>query len=167
MALHRELHERDYPYARPGIETEPWGLEVTVLDPFANRIVLHQPTSEDAPVEGPVIGAVEGGGTAAGPIEHEYVVRCAPPTTRSTSSPRGSRSGGTHGLRAARAHRRRVGERRSRPDVLHAGRGRVDLPVGHDEPTWERCHFAMDFTLAQDHDHPSRIDVPVRPRPGG
>ena len=42
MRLHRELHERDYPYARPGIETEPWGLEVAVLDPFANRLVFHQ-----------------------------------------------------------------------------------------------------------------------------
>ena len=33
MALHRELHDRDYPYARPGVETEPWGLEVAGARP--------------------------------------------------------------------------------------------------------------------------------------
>ena len=40
-----------------------------MLDPFANRIVFHQ-LVEEVPTEG--------GGTAAGPIEHEYVVACSP-----------------------------------------------------------------------------------------
>ena len=44
--------------------------EVTVLDPFANRIVFHQLVEDAEPTEG--------GGTAAGPIEHEYVVACSP-----------------------------------------------------------------------------------------
>ena len=51
MRLHRELHEREYRYARPGVETQPWGLEVAVLDPFANRIVFHQ-LIEDAVAAG-------------------------------------------------------------------------------------------------------------------
>ena len=85
MALHRELQGRDYPYARPGVETQPWGLEVTVLDPFANRIVFHQ-LVEEVPTEG--------GGTAAGPIEHEYVVECSPGARASTSSPGRSTAGG-------------------------------------------------------------------------
>lgn len=149
MGLHRELHERDYPYARPGVETEPWGLEVTVLDPFANRIVFHQPTSADA--------ALEGGGTAAGPIEHEYVVGCSPE-------------------HAFDVFTRDVG--RWWPDA-YSPPGKVDVLI---EPrvggactmriadgsayswgtvtAWEPgAHFGMDFTLAQDPDHPSRIDV--------
>ena len=70
--LHAELHQRDYRYAKPGLEQMPWGREVTVLDPFANRIVFHQP-AEDADAEHP-----DGGGEAAGPIEHEYDVACTP-----------------------------------------------------------------------------------------
>ena len=69
--LHAELHQRDYRYAKPGLEQLPWGREVTVLDPFANRIVFHQPAEDDA--EHP-----EGGGEAAGPIEHAYDVACSP-----------------------------------------------------------------------------------------
>jgi catechol 2,3-dioxygenase-like lactoylglutathione lyase family enzyme len=157
MALHRELHERDYPYARPGIETEPWGLEVAVLDPFANRLVFHQPNAEDA--------TTEGGGLAAGPIEHEYVVACAPE-------------------HAFEAFTRDVGT--WWPDG-YSPPGKVDVLI---EPAvggacvmriadgsayrwgtvtaWEPgAHYGMDFTLAQDPDHPSRIDVRFSPDPGG
>ncbi len=149
MGLHRELHERDYPYARPGVETEPWGLEVTVLDPFANRLVFHQPTSQEA--------ATEGGGTAAGPIEHEYVVACTPE-------------------HAFEVFTREVGT--WWPDG-YSPPGKVDVTIepgvggactmrivdGSAYPwgtvaTWEPPgHYAQDFTLAQDPDHPSRIDV--------
>jgi catechol 2,3-dioxygenase-like lactoylglutathione lyase family enzyme len=52
VRLHRELHEREYRYARPGIETMPWGLEVAVTDPFANRLVFHQLVDDVAPTEG-------------------------------------------------------------------------------------------------------------------
>ncbi len=70
MGLHRELHERDYPYARPGVETEPWGLEVSGARP------VRQPDRlPPAHLGG---RRTEGGGTAAGPIEHEYVVKCPP-----------------------------------------------------------------------------------------
>ena len=44
-ALHRELTEKKYRYARPGIETQPWGARtVTVRDPFANRLTFSEPT---------------------------------------------------------------------------------------------------------------------------
>ncbi len=149
MGLHRELHERDYPYARPGIETEPWGLEVTVLDPFANRIVFHQPTSERT--------EMEGGGTAAGPIEHEYVVACSPAHAFAVYTgeidawwPDGySPPGKQHVL--------------IEPGV--GGACTMLLADGTAYPwgrvaAWEPPgHYAMAFTLAQDPDHPSRIDV--------
>lgn len=63
--LQRELLDRDYRYARPGVETMPWGLEVQVGDPFANRIVFHQ-LVEDA-------GEVD-----HAPIVHELRVDGAP-----------------------------------------------------------------------------------------
>jgi len=37
-ALHRELLDRDYAYAKPGIETDPWGRNFEVADPFGNRL---------------------------------------------------------------------------------------------------------------------------------
>ena len=42
-ALQRQLAERDYKYARPGLETEDWGLTVTVGDPAGNRLIFLQP----------------------------------------------------------------------------------------------------------------------------
>lgn len=39
-AFHAELAAHESPMARPGIETKPWGLEVTVKDPFSNRLVF-------------------------------------------------------------------------------------------------------------------------------
>ena len=41
--LHQELTAKDYPFARPGIEEQPWGLrELTVADPFGNRLIFAQ-----------------------------------------------------------------------------------------------------------------------------
>jgi len=43
-ALHRELTEKKYRYARPGLENQPWGARtVTVGDPFANRLTFSEP----------------------------------------------------------------------------------------------------------------------------
>ncbi|WAC73489.1 glyoxalase superfamily protein [Roseateles sp. SL47] len=39
--LHAELLQRNYGYARPGIEDAPWGArEVSVKDPFGNRLTF-------------------------------------------------------------------------------------------------------------------------------
>ena len=40
--LHQELSEKHYKYGRPGIEAQPWGEELTVHDPFGNRIRFLQ-----------------------------------------------------------------------------------------------------------------------------
>ncbi|MBU5442741.1 VOC family protein [Paenibacillus sp. MSJ-34] len=46
--LHRTMISREYPFARPGIETTPWDtLELCVIDPFGNRILFYQEISPD------------------------------------------------------------------------------------------------------------------------
>ena len=37
-AFHAELLAKNYRYMRPGLEEAEWGLEVTVIDPFNNRM---------------------------------------------------------------------------------------------------------------------------------
>ena len=45
-ALHAELIAKRYRYGRPGIEETPWGArELTVHDPFGNRITFTERTS--------------------------------------------------------------------------------------------------------------------------
>lgn len=39
-ALHGELNAKDYAYMRPVLHQAPWGLEVSVTDPFSNRITF-------------------------------------------------------------------------------------------------------------------------------
>ena len=41
-AFHRELDAKQYKYARPGIQDQPWGREVSVKDPFGNRLTFSQ-----------------------------------------------------------------------------------------------------------------------------
>ena len=44
---HRELTAKDYRYARPGLEDEPWGAQsVKVTDPFGNRLLFNEPTAK-------------------------------------------------------------------------------------------------------------------------
>ncbi|CAN7615993.1 VOC family protein [Trinickia sp. LjRoot230] len=37
-SFHRELHAKQYSYARPGIEALDWGRQVQINDPFGNRL---------------------------------------------------------------------------------------------------------------------------------
>jgi catechol 2,3-dioxygenase-like lactoylglutathione lyase family enzyme len=47
--LHRELSDKNYRYNRPGLQRQEWGLtEVTVTDPFNNRIIFAEPTEKSA-----------------------------------------------------------------------------------------------------------------------
>ena len=41
--LHRELIGKAYKYARPGIEQMPWGRDMSVRDPFGNRLTFTMP----------------------------------------------------------------------------------------------------------------------------
>ncbi|MCK9914766.1 VOC family protein [Microbacteriaceae bacterium K1510] len=47
--LHRELNEKKYRYNRPGLQEQEWGMtELTVVDPFNNRITFGEPTEKIA-----------------------------------------------------------------------------------------------------------------------
>ena len=39
-ALQRELAGKRYKYARPGIEEMPWGRDMSIRDPFGNRLTF-------------------------------------------------------------------------------------------------------------------------------
>ncbi|QSB17080.1 VOC family protein [Natronosporangium hydrolyticum] len=42
--LHRELLDKQYPYARPGIEESPWQARtMSVIDPFGNTLRFSEP----------------------------------------------------------------------------------------------------------------------------
>ncbi|WP_127499474.1 glyoxalase superfamily protein [Paenibacillus glycanilyticus] len=44
--LHKDLLDKKYKYARPGLEETPWNtLECRIGDPFGNRIVFSEPMS--------------------------------------------------------------------------------------------------------------------------
>ena len=38
--LHAELAGKSYKYARPGLDERPWGEEMSVKDPFGNRLTF-------------------------------------------------------------------------------------------------------------------------------
>jgi uncharacterized glyoxalase superfamily protein PhnB len=45
--LHRELRASDYRFAKPGLEETPWKTrEVSVTDPFGNRLHFFEETAE-------------------------------------------------------------------------------------------------------------------------
>lgn len=52
-AFHRELTDKHYGHARPGIEREPWGDVMEVIDPFGNRLRFCEP--RDAETQPPTI----------------------------------------------------------------------------------------------------------------
>ena len=43
-AFREELIGKNYRYMKPGVEEAPWGLEMTVTDPFSNRIAFCEKT---------------------------------------------------------------------------------------------------------------------------
>ena len=42
-AFHAELAAKQYKFARPGINKQPWGREVSVQDPSGNRLTFAEP----------------------------------------------------------------------------------------------------------------------------
>ena len=44
--LHAELQAKNYPNMNPGVETVPWGLQITVTDPFGNRLTFCEQLTE-------------------------------------------------------------------------------------------------------------------------
>jgi catechol 2,3-dioxygenase-like lactoylglutathione lyase family enzyme len=155
-ALHAELHARPYDFARPGVRQEDWGRVMVVIDPFHNRIVFHEPvpaTVEPRPAE------------AAAPIELAYELGCTPERAFDTFT----RDLGDwwdpayapEGLVRAELEPRVGGA------VVHHLADGTTYRWG-EVVVWDRPgHYAQTFTLAQDPEHPSRLDLWFAPTPGG
>lgn len=154
-ALQRELIARDYPYARPGVEQQDWGLTVTVGDPASNRIIFLQPldSEPDRPEE------------AEAAIVHEIVVDADPLAayaafvdgfgdwwdprlTPDASTYQGARAGG-------------IGEP---VELLHRG---STFPIGVVTEADPGVRYAQTFTLAVDPDHPTTLTVDFAAADGG
>ena len=147
-ALHAGLAGHDYAYARPGIRDEDWGRVMVVVDPFHNRIVFHQPVAtavEPRPSE------------AAAPIELTYDLTCSPELAWDTFVRRIDEwwhpAYAPEGLVEVEI------------DPVVGGSARMRLADGTTYP-WGTVtvadlprHYAQTFTLAQDSEHPSTLDV--------
>jgi catechol 2,3-dioxygenase-like lactoylglutathione lyase family enzyme len=159
-ALHDELHAHAYDFAHPGVRDEDWGRVMVVLDPFNNRIVFHQPVAGDVEQ-----GVEPRPAEAAAPIEHTYELACSPEDAfavftgrvaewwHSAYAPEGLRSVHIAG------------------DV--GGAASMEL-TDHTTFSWGTVtvwdppgHYAQTFTLAQDPEHPSTLDLQFSAGPGG
>ncbi|MDM7854758.1 glyoxalase superfamily protein [Cellulomonas alba] len=155
-ALHDELHTREYDFARPGVSAEEWGRVMVVIDPFHNRIVFHEPPAaavEPRPSE------------AAAPIELASELTVPPEVAFDAFTQRigewwheAYSPGGLVGLDTGGA----VGAR-----VTMALADGTTYPWGT-VTVWDPPHrYAQTFTLAQDTENPSTLDVRFEPRAGG
>jgi uncharacterized protein YndB with AHSA1/START domain len=155
-ALHRELHDRDYDYARPGIRDEDWGRVLVVVDPFHNRLVFHQPVADEVeprPSE------------AAAPIELTYDLACTVEEAFDAFTRRID----------AWWHPAYAPEGLERVEIDGAVGGRVSMHLadGTTYPwgtvtVWSPPHaYAQTFALAQDPEHPSTLAVGFTARPDG
>lgn len=146
-ALHAELHSRDYPL-NPGVEFEAWGLILTVIDPFHNRLVFHQPVDQPARAE-----------TAAAPWRHRLHVSCPPEVAFEVFTARMGEWWGP----GYTAHPEAYTGVRLEPRV---GGAVVFTFDGHPDQSWGRVAvwdpprvYGQDFWLAQDPDYASRLTV--------
>jgi catechol 2,3-dioxygenase-like lactoylglutathione lyase family enzyme len=157
-ALHDELHSRPYDYAHPGVRDEEWGRVMVVIDPFHNRLVFHQPAGRVGEEVDPRPAE------AAGPIELAYDLAC----TRQHAFDTFVRIDDWWGPSYAPEGLVRV---EIEPHV--GGRVTHHLADGTayvwgEVLVWDRpSHYAQAFTLAQDPEHPSRLDLWFEPRAGG
>jgi catechol 2,3-dioxygenase-like lactoylglutathione lyase family enzyme len=155
-ALHTELHAQDYDYARPGISDEDWGRVLVVVDPFHNRLVFHQPVAA---------GAAPRPTEAAGPIEHTYRLDCPPETAFTAFTDRIGAWWHTayapEGLRWVRIPQEVGGL--ATMELRDATTYQWGTVTAWDPPG----HYGQTFTLAQDPEHPSSLDVWFSPGDDG
>jgi catechol 2,3-dioxygenase-like lactoylglutathione lyase family enzyme len=155
-ALHEELHEHDYDYARPGIRDEDWGRVIVVVDPFHNRLVFHEPVAE---------GVEPRATEAAGPIELSYQLDCTQEEAFDAFTGRISQwwhpAYAPEGWRSTRI-RGEVGAH-----VTMELQNLATFSWGT-VTAWEPPrHYAQTFTLAQDPEHPSTLDAWFSPGDNG
>lgn len=163
-SLQQALRAKRYAYANPGLQEVPWGRVVTVIDPFSNRLVFHEPhaASRTAAAEGDGPAAATdpsaSPGDAAAPIVHDLWVPCPPDRAYELFTDRFGEwwphdaysPGPLAGIRLEP----RVG---GAVTMLLADGGAYALG---EVLVWAPPHrYAQSFTLAQDPAHPSRLEV--------
>jgi catechol 2,3-dioxygenase-like lactoylglutathione lyase family enzyme len=47
VALQAELVAKRFKYARPGVIEQPWGKDMSINDPFGNRLTFSTPSKDD------------------------------------------------------------------------------------------------------------------------
>lgn len=49
VKYHSSLSTKEYPYANPALEKTPWNtMEVTVIDPFSNKIIFYEDINNES-----------------------------------------------------------------------------------------------------------------------
>jgi Glyoxalase superfamily protein/Activator of Hsp90 ATPase homolog 1-like protein len=146
-ALHAELQGKDNPLS-PEIVSEERGLALTVIDPFHNRLVFHQPVDQPGRSE-----------TAAAPWHHRLQVPCPPEVAFEIFT---ARMGDWWG-QGYNAHPEALTGVRLEPRVGGAVAFAFD---GYPDQSWGRVAvwdppraYGQDFWLAHDPDYPSRLTV--------
>jgi hypothetical protein len=43
--LHAELKAKTYRHARPSVVQQPWGRDISITDPFGNRLIFSEPSA--------------------------------------------------------------------------------------------------------------------------
>lgn len=156
--LHDMLHSRPYDYAHPGIREENWGRVMVVVDPFNNRLVFHQPVDHLADEVDPRPAE------AAGPIELSYDLTCTPEHAFDSFVGIDEWWGPSY-----------APEGLVRVEIEPYVGGRVTHHLADGTAylwgevlVWDRpTHYAQAFTLAQDPEHPSRLDLWFEQRDDG
>lgn len=154
-ALQQELIARDYPYARPGVEQQDWGLTVTVGDPASNRIIFLEPlgAERDRPPE------------AEAPIVHEIVVDAEPLVAYETFVDRFGDWWDPRLTPDADSYRgARIGAVGEPVELLHDG---FAFPIGVVTDAVPGVRYAQTFTLAVDPDHPTTLGADFAAADGG
>ncbi|WP_101759024.1 glyoxalase superfamily protein [Oceanicoccus sp. KOV_DT_Chl] len=41
-AFHQHLYNKQYEYSRPEIKEQPWGRDMSIADPFGNKVIFSQ-----------------------------------------------------------------------------------------------------------------------------
>ena len=151
-ALHAELHARDYDYAHPGVRDEDWGRVMVVIDPFHNRLVFHQPLPEAVRR-----GADPRPAEAAAPIEHRYDLACGPDRAFDTFT-QGIGDWWDPAYAPEGLVRAEIEPHVGGAVVHHLADGTAYR--WGEVLVWDRPgHYAQSFTLAQDTEHPSRLEL--------
>ena len=153
-ALHDELHTRPYDYAYPGVRDEEWGRVMVVIDPFHNRIVFHEPVAtevEPRPAE------------AAAPIELSYELDATAEDAYAAFTARIDEW--WHPAYAPEGLERVEIEPHVGGGVTHHLADGTAYRWGTVTVWRPPLEYAQTFTLAQDPEHPSTLQLRFEPTP--